>query len=157
MTHAGWYAIKQKKTKNKSNLIDSYNICQYFSKNLKNIFKFLSDEDHFRENIIIDKNSTNLVFTVYFFCIHIYIYIYIYELPWPENLAKTYMWHTQHWTTVLTLLGLISRAHCDLHHWRSNQQPQYAEAETLPLGHRFMPHISDAELTSRGELRNHLT
>ena len=41
------------------------------------------------------------------------------------------------------------------HHWRSNQQPQYAETETLLLGHRFMPHIIDAELTSHGELRDH--
>ena len=31
------------------------------------------------------------------------------------------------------LLGLIiSCAHRDLHHWRSNQQPQYEEAETGP-------------------------
>ena len=55
--------------------------------------------------------------------------------------------HTEHWTAVSTLLGLISSTHRDLHHWRSNQQPRYAEAETLPLGHRFMPHITDAELT----------
>ena len=58
---------------------------------------------------------------------HIYIYIYILELPWQENPANTYMWHTEHWTAVSTLLGLISSAHRDLH-----QQPQYAEAETLP-------------------------
>ena len=61
----------------------------------------------------------------------------------------------EHWTAVSTLLGLISSAHCDLYHWRSNQQPQYAEAETLPLGHRFMPQISDVELTSDGKLRDH--
>ena len=46
------------------------------------------------------------------------------------------------------VLGLISSAHRHLHHWRSNKQPQYAEAETLPLGHRFMLRISDAEWTS---------
>ena len=79
------------------------------------------------------------------------------ELPWPENSANTYMRHTEHWTAVSTLLGLISSAHRDLHHLGSNQQPQCAEAETLPLGHRFMPHISDDELTSHGELRDHLT
>ena len=62
----------------------------------------------------------------------------------------------QHWTAVSTLLGLISNAHRDLHHWRSNQQPQYAEAETLPLGHRFTLHVSDAELTIHGKLRDHL-
>ena len=45
------------------------------------------------------------------------------------------MRHTEHWTAVSTLLGLISSAHRDLHHWKSNQQPQYAEAETLPPGH----------------------
>ena len=47
-----------------------------------------------------------------------------------------------------------SGTHCDLHYWRSNQQPQYAEAETLPLGHWY---ISDTELTSHGKLRDHLT
>ena len=36
--------------------------------------------------------------------------------------------HVKHWTAVSTLLGLISSAHRDLHHWGSNQQPQYAEA-----------------------------
>ena len=95
----------------------------------------------------------------------IYIYIYIYilnwgidvilELPWQENPANTFMRHTEHWTAVSTLFGLISNAHSDLHHWRSNQQPQYAKVETLPLGHWFMPHMSDAELTSHGELRDH--
>ena len=63
--------------------------------------------------------------------------------------------HANHWTAVSTLLGLISSAHRDLHHWRSNQQPQYAETETLPLGHRFMPHISEAELARHGKLRHH--
>ena len=58
------------------------------------------------------------------------------------------MRHTEHWTAVSTLFGLISS---DLH-----QQPQYAEAETLPLGHRFMPHIGDVELTSHGKLCDHL-
>ena len=43
------------------------------------------------------------------------------------------MWHTEHWTAVSTLLGLISSVHRDLHHWRSNPQPQYTEVETLPL------------------------
>ena len=58
--------------------------------------------------------------------------------------------HAKHWTAVSTLLSLISSARRDRHHWRSNQQPQYAEAETLLLGHLFMPHISVAELTSYG-------
>ena len=60
--------------------------------------------------------------------------------------------HVTYGTAVSTLLGLISSAHLDLRHWRSNQQPHYAEAKTLSLGHQFMPHISDAELTSHGEL-----
>ena len=64
--------------------------------------------------------------------------------------------HAKHCTAVSTLLGLISSAHRDLHHWRSNQQPKDAAAETLPLGHRFMPHISEAEFTSHGELRDFL-
>ena len=38
---------------------------------------------------------------------------------------------------------------------RTNKQ--YAEAETLPLGRRFMPRISDTELTSHGKLPDHLT
>ena len=81
-----------------------------------------------------------------------YIYIYkIFELSWLENPANAYMWHTEHWTAVSTLLGLISSAYRDLHHWRSNQQPQNAEAETLPLGHQFISHISNAELTSHGD------
>ena len=63
--------------------------------------------------------------------------------------------YTEHWTAISTLLGLISSAHHDLHQWRSTQQPQYAEAETLSLGHQFTLHVSDAELTSYGELRDH--
>ena len=31
------------------------------------------------------------------------------------------------WTSVLTLLGLISSVYRDLHHWRLNQRPQIAE------------------------------
>ena len=46
---------------------------------------------------------------------HIYIYILV-KLPWPENPANTYMWHTGHWTALSNLLGLISSAYCDLHH-----------------------------------------
>ena len=60
--------------------------------------------------------------------IYIYIYIYIYhryykhiifkyiKLPWPENPANTHMRHTEHWTGVSTLLGLISSAYHNLHH-----------------------------------------
>ena len=54
-------------------------------------------------------------------------------------------------TAVSTLLGLISSAYRDLHHRSSNQQPLNAEAETLPLGHRFISRVSNAELTSHGE------
>ena len=75
------------------------------------------------------------------------------KLPWQENLTNTYTWHI----AVSTVLGLITNAHCDLHHWRSNQQSQHAEAETLPRGHRFKPRLNDAELTSDGKLRDHLT
>ena len=41
------------------------------------------------------------------------------KLPWQENLARTYTLHTEHWTAVSTLLGLISSVHRDLHHWKS--------------------------------------
>ena len=55
--------------------------------------------------------------------------------------------HVTYGIAVSTLLGRVSSAHRNLHHWTSNQQPQYAKPETLPLGHRFMSHVSDAELT----------
>ena len=32
----------------------------------------------------------------------------------------------EHWTSVSTLLGLISSIYRDLHHWRSNERPQIA-------------------------------
>ena len=64
------------------------------------------------------------------------------------------MQHTEYWTAILTLLGYISRAYSDLHHKRSNLQPQDAEAKTLPLGHRSTSHISDAKLTCQGEMRD---
>ena len=32
--------------------------------------------------------------------------------------------HTEHWTAVSTLLGLISSAYRDLHQWRSNHRMQ---------------------------------
>ena len=51
--------------------------------------------------------------------------------------------------TLNSCFGLIGSssavAYRDLHHWRSNQQPQNAEAETLPLGHRSISHISNAK------------
>ena len=70
----------------------------------------------------------------------------ILELSWQENPANTYVRYTKHWTAVSTLSGLISSAHRNFQHWRSNQQPQYAEAETLPLGHQFISRIRDAEI-----------
>ena len=81
-------------------------------------------------------------------CISLHAYILylnggiILELSWLENPANTYMRHTKHWIAVSTLVGLISSVYRDLHHWRSNQQPLLTEAETLPLGHRFVSHIS---------------
>ena len=45
--------------------------------------------------------------------------------------------HETYGTAVSTLLHLISSAYRDLNQWTLNQQPQNAEAETLPLGHRF--------------------
>ena len=72
------------------------------------------------------------------------------KLPRLENSANTYMWHTERWTAVLTLLGLISSAYRDLHHWRSNQQSQNAETEVLQLsrhirscGHALLPWLVD--------------
>ena len=69
---------------------------------------------------------------------HTYIYIYIIiikgrnwnikEITMTRKSGTHLHQHTEHWTAVSTLLGLISSAHRDVHHWRSNQQPQYAEA-----------------------------
>ena len=59
--------------------------------------------------------------------------------------------HVTYGTAVSTLLGLISSAYRDLQHKRSTKQPQNAEAKTLPLGHRFISHISAAELTNHGD------
>ena len=111
--------------------------------------------------------SVDIYITIYVYvcmcvcvCVRVYIYIYIYlngginvifELSQLENPANTYMQHTEHWTAVSTLLDLISSAYRDLHYRRLNQQPQNAEAETLPLGHWFISHISEAKLTSHGD------
>ena len=112
-------------------------------------------EDDFINGWIICQRWIRAFKYAIFYLLNLIQYIYILELPWQENPANTFMRHTEHWTAVSTLLGLISRAHRDLHHWRSNQQPQCAEAETLIQGLGFMQHISDAELTSHGELRDH--
>ena len=56
--------------------------------------------------------------------VYIEKYIYILELSWLENTANSYMRHMEHWTAVLTLLGLISSTHCDLHH-HSMQKPKF--------------------------------
>ena len=77
-------------------------------------------------------NWNNRYFFVYNFSISSLLYIRIIMT------ANTYVRHTEHWTAVSTLLGLISSAHGNIHHWRSNQQPQKVKAETLPLSHRFM-------------------
>ena len=62
---------------------------------------------------------------IYIFELRNWCYIFI-ELPCLENSVNTYMRNTEHCTAVSTLLGLISSAYRDLHHWRSNQQPQNA-------------------------------
>ena len=65
------------------------------------------------------------------------------ELPWPENPANTYTWHTE---TLDNCFGLIrSHQQCiyrDLQHWRSNQQPQIAEPKlynwaTVHITHKW--------------------
>ena len=47
----------------------------------------------------------------------------------PTNASDETLMHDiwKYWTAVLTLLDLISSVYHDLHHWRSNQQPQIAE------------------------------
>ena len=69
----------------------------------------------------------------------------------PENPANTHMWHTDHKTSVSTLLCLISSVYHNLHHWRSNQQHQNVETELLAMDHQFMPHINDAKSTNYGK------
>ena len=76
--------------------------------------------------------------------------IFIKKLPWQENSAYTYTWNMEDWTDVSTLLGLISSAYRDLHHWISNQQPQYTEAEILSLGHAA---YKRTEFTRYGKLQ----
>ena len=45
-----------------------------------------------------------------------------------QKIRRTIMHDIQkHWTTVLTLLGLISSVYCNLHHWRLNQRLQTAK------------------------------
>ena len=65
--------------------------------------------------------------------------------------------HATYGTAVSTILGLISSAYRDLHHWRLNQQPQNTETETVPLGHQSMPHISDAIQLVMVWMRDHMT
>ena len=48
-------------------------------------------------------------------------------------------------------LGLISSAYHNLHHKRSNQQPQNVETKLLPMSHQFLPHIRNAKSTSHGK------
>ena len=88
-------------------------------------------------------NSLLLDYVVFQFSPHIYIIfisrginIILIKLPWGENSVNTYMRYTEHWIAVSTILGLISSAYLDLHHWRSNHQPQNAENETLQATHK---------------------
>ena len=50
------------------------------------------------------------------------------ELNYHDQKIRQTLMHDirKHWTTVLTLLGLISSIYHDFSHWRSNQQPQIA-------------------------------
>ena len=80
---------------------------------------------------------------------------YFYQITIGRKFGKQL--HKEHWTAVSALLGRISSAYRHLHHWRSNQKQQIADAETLPLGHRSTSNASDAKLTSHGEMRDHLT
>ena len=51
------------------------------------------------------------------------------ELNYYDQKIRGTLMHDirKHWTTISTLLGLISSVYRDLHHWGSNQQPQIAE------------------------------
>ena len=54
-----------------------------------------------------------------------------------------------HWTSASTLLGLISRVYCNLHHWsRTSNHRMQCQSSTIEL----LVHIahSDAKLTSHG-------
>ena len=76
--------------------------------------------------------------------------LYLIKLPRPENPGNIHMWHMEHWTAVSTLLGLISSAYRDLHHKRSNKQPENAETELLPMDHQFNVIISTFLYTKMG-------
>ena len=89
-----------------------------------------------------------IIITLYLCLYKTIISVYIWTIMTRKSSKHP---HTTYGTAVSTLLGLISSAYCDLHCWRSNQQPQNAEAETLPRGHRSLSCIIDAELTSHGD------
>ena len=73
---------------------------------------------------------------------HIYIYIYIYLNYHDKKIRQTPICDVRNTELLFRPYWVyISRAYCDLHHWRSNQQPQNAKAEILPLGHRFISRI----------------
>ena len=109
---------------------------------------------YFRIFLIFNRSLTNdnLLYAHWILIFPLTIYIYL-RITITRKSGKHL--HTKLWTAVSTLSGLISSALRDLHYWRSNQQPQYQEAEILPLGHWFMPHIIDGESTSHRELRDH--
>ena len=72
------------------------------------------------------------------------------ELPWPENLANTYAWHTE---TLNNCFDLI-RSHQQCIPWSPPLEIEPANtdcrAKTLQLSHQSILHISDMKLTSHG-------
>ena len=100
--------------------------------------------DFFRMGI---QNCRRLLKIQYLIAIHLTNF---YDFKFKSTVTAAIGIHpSKAWLSQLVNFKNAICAHRDLHHWRLNPQPQYAETETLPLGHRFMPHISEAELTSR--------
>ena len=84
-------------------------------------------------------NSLSL--SLYIYIIYIYIIFIlnvgindISKLSWLENPANTYVQHTEHWTAVSTLLGLISSAQRNLQvriNYRGHVAPEVAVSSVV--------------------------
>ena len=83
-------------------------------------------------------SNTNNLYRIIWFHVHIFFYFLsrgINIVNWITMTRKSAETPThdirKHWTAVSILLGLISSAHHNLHHWRLNQWPQIAMASLV--------------------------
>ena len=94
-------------------------------------------------------SSRRMALAVHFSFLNRGIMLWI-ELPWPENPANTYAWHTE---TLDCCFDLI-RSHQHCIPWSPPLEIKPAttdgRAETLQLSPQSISHTSDAKLTSHG-------